>query len=113
MKMLQEEVEKLVGRKAASVFSPAPPPRMPADGKLTAAAMCAVIAAVQPEGAIIVDESLTSGGSYWDQSVGCPQFSHLTLTGGAIGFGPPASVVGLCTLNQVDPYPITYSLSNP
>jgi hypothetical protein len=21
--------------------------------------------------------------------------------------------VGLCTLNQVDPYPITYSLSNP
>jgi hypothetical protein len=22
-------------------------------------------------------------------------------------------VVGLCTLNQVDPYPITYSLSNP
>ena len=24
-----------------------------------------------------------------------------------------ARVVGLCTLNQVDPYPITYSLSNP
>jgi hypothetical protein len=23
------------------------------------------------------------------------------------------SVVGLCRLNQVDPYPITYSLSNP
>jgi hypothetical protein len=22
-------------------------------------------------------------------------------------------MVGLCTLNQVDPYPITYSLSNP
>jgi indole-3-glycerol phosphate synthase len=22
-------------------------------------------------------------------------------------------VVGLCTLNQVDPWPITYSLSNP
>jgi hypothetical protein len=24
-----------------------------------------------------------------------------------------AGAVGLCTLNQVDPYPITYSLSNP
>ena len=24
-----------------------------------------------------------------------------------------ADAVGLCTLNQVDPYPITYSLSNP
>jgi hypothetical protein len=23
------------------------------------------------------------------------------------------SVVGLCTLNSFDPYPITYSLSNP
>jgi hypothetical protein len=22
-------------------------------------------------------------------------------------------MVGLCTLNQVDPYPITYNLSNP
>lgn len=32
-------------------------------------------------GAIIVDESLTSGSSYWALSCGCPQFSHLTLTG--------------------------------
>jgi hypothetical protein len=24
-----------------------------------------------------------------------------------------AATVGLCTLNQVDPYPITFSLSNP
>jgi hypothetical protein len=40
------------------------------------------------QGAIIIDESLTSGGTYWDQSVGCPQFSHLTLTGGAIGVDP-------------------------
>jgi hypothetical protein len=36
-----------------------------------------------PKGAIIIDESLTSGGTYWDQSAGCPQFSHLTLTGKA------------------------------
>lgn len=34
-----------------------------------------------PAGAIIVDESLTSGGSYFALSRGCPQFSHLTLTG--------------------------------
>ena len=31
-------------------------------------------------------------GSYWDVSAGCPRFTHLALTGGAIGFGPPASV---------------------
>jgi hypothetical protein len=31
-----------------------------ADGKLTAAHMCAVVAALVPEDAIVVDESLTS-----------------------------------------------------
>ncbi len=34
--------------------------------------MCAVIAHVQPEDAIVVDESLTSGGAYWDLSKVCP-----------------------------------------
>lgn len=51
-----------------------------------------MVAAVQPEGAIVVDESLTSGGAYWDASARCPRFTHLSLTGGAIGFGPPAAV---------------------
>lgn len=37
-------------------------------GRLTARGMCAVIAAMQPSDAIIVDESLTSGGAYWDLS---------------------------------------------
>ena len=32
-------------------------------------------------GAVVVDESLTSGGSYFDAARGCPQFCHLTLTG--------------------------------
>jgi acetolactate synthase-1/2/3 large subunit len=40
------------------------PPR-PA-GRLTAASLCATLAALQPEGCILVDESLTSGGAYWD-----------------------------------------------
>jgi hypothetical protein len=38
------------------------------------------------------------------------------VTGGAVAEmqpGSPASAVGLCKLNQVDPLPITYSLSNP
>ncbi|PRW56678.1 decarboxylase [Chlorella sorokiniana] len=66
-------------------------PQLPA-GRLTAATMCQTVAALQPPGAIIVDESLTSGSSYWALSRGCPQFSHLTLTGGAIGAGIPLSV---------------------
>lgn len=39
-----------------------------AAGKLTAASLCAAIACLQPEGSIIVDESLTTGGAYWDLS---------------------------------------------
>jgi acetolactate synthase-1/2/3 large subunit len=60
--------------------------------KLTPDLMCAVVAALQPEDCVVVDESLTSGTSYWDKSAGCPRFQHLTLTGGAIGLGPCASV---------------------
>lgn len=41
------------------------PPLPPPGAKLSAAAMCAVVAALQPEDAIIVDESLTSGTAYW------------------------------------------------
>lgn len=37
-------------------------------GRLTARSMCAIIAHMQPEGVITVDESLTSGGAYWDLS---------------------------------------------
>lgn len=61
-------------------------------GRLSATSLCNIIAALQPEGSIIVDESLTSGNAYWEASQGCPPFSHLTLTGGAIGCGPPMSV---------------------
>jgi len=37
-------------------------------GKLNPAALCAVVAALQPEGTILVDESLTSGGAYYELS---------------------------------------------
>jgi len=79
---------------AASAACQATPPKTPSmpTGTLNAAKLCSAIAALQPEGSIIVDESLTSGGMYWDISAGCPPFSHLTLTGGAIGIGPPLSV---------------------
>lgn len=67
-------------------------PAMPVHGKLTPDKMCQIVASLQPEGTIMVDESLTSGNAYWNLSQGCPQFSHLSLTGGAIGCGTPLSV---------------------
>ena len=55
--------------------------------------MCGTIAKSQPENCVVVDESLTSGSMYWDATDAfSPQFTHLTLTGGAIGFGLSAAV---------------------
>ena len=41
---------------------------------------------------MVVDESLTSGTTYWDVTEESLPFSHLALTGGAIGQGPPCAV---------------------
>lgn len=81
---------------------PAPPPQQPPHPPapllpdracaLTPALLCTVVAALQPPGCVVVDESLTSGGDYWRLSASAPGFTHLTLTGGAIGSGLPLSV---------------------
>jgi len=70
---------------------PPPPPPLPT-GKLTASKMCQLVARLQPAESVVVDESLTSGTAYWEASEASPPFSHLALTGGAIGVGPPLAV---------------------
>jgi acetolactate synthase-1/2/3 large subunit len=71
---------------AAMAFTPKPPETP--DGPLTVQAIGAVLAATQPEGAIVVDESGTTGSSYFHRAAASPRHSLLTLTGGALGFGP-------------------------
>jgi acetolactate synthase-1/2/3 large subunit len=66
-------------------------PRRPA-GSLTAEKVCRAIAAVLPEGAIISDESQTSGVSLGADTAGAPRHDWLALTGGAIGQGLPVAV---------------------
>jgi acetolactate synthase-1/2/3 large subunit len=66
-------------------------PELP-EGPLTAQYVCTVLAALQPEGAIIVDESVTTGGAYYPLAESAPEHSWLTLTGGAIGQGMPCAV---------------------
>jgi len=61
-------------------------------GPLTAPVLCQVLARLQPADAIVVDESLTTGATYWDGSHDARPFTHLTLTGGAIGSGPCLAV---------------------
>jgi acetolactate synthase-1/2/3 large subunit len=60
-------------------------------GPLDPAALGAVLAARQPEGAVLVDEGATSGGPWWVLADGAAPHSTLTLTGGAIGQGLPCA----------------------
>jgi acetolactate synthase I/II/III large subunit len=69
----------------------APSGRPPASGALDASSLGAVVASLQPEAAIVVDEALTSGASHWSAAAGAPPHTQLCLTGGAIGMGLPAA----------------------
>jgi acetolactate synthase-1/2/3 large subunit len=66
------------------------PPAMPKGG-LTPQAVSAVIARLQPGSCIVMDEVLAVGVPYFDASKHSPRFTHLMLTGGAIGQGPSAA----------------------
>jgi len=61
-------------------------------GALTPEKVCMVLAALQPEDVIIVDEGLTSAFAYWDLSAGAPGHSLMSVSGGAIGYGMPCAL---------------------
>jgi acetolactate synthase-1/2/3 large subunit len=61
-------------------------------GALTAEKVCQAIGAALPEGAVISDESQTSGVTLAANTAGAPPHDWLALTGGAIGQGLPVAV---------------------
>jgi acetolactate synthase-1/2/3 large subunit len=61
-------------------------------GELTPRAMAAVVGALLPERAIVVDEALTSGVGLNELTSGAPRHDWLSLTGGAIGDGLPMAL---------------------
>jgi acetolactate synthase-1/2/3 large subunit len=74
---------------------PVPPPGerpgLPT-GALDVAKLGQAVAALQPEGAIVVDEAATSGAVWFALAGRAPRHTVLGLTGGAIGQGLPAAV---------------------
>ncbi|MDQ6838420.1 MAG: acetolactate synthase large subunit [Actinomycetota bacterium] len=68
-----------------------PPPPSGSDA-LSAEAINRAVGALMPEGAIISDESATSGFRARGSTAGAPPHDWLTLTGGAIGQGLPVAV---------------------
>jgi acetolactate synthase-1/2/3 large subunit len=76
---------------AASPAAPGRPAGPIAEGALTPAAVSALLAELQPEGAIVVDESATTGLGWFKPSAASPRHTLLTVTGGSIGMGPPCA----------------------
>jgi acetolactate synthase I/II/III large subunit len=63
----------------------------PASGALDPSSLAQTLTALQPEGAIVVDESATSGLPYSIAAPAAPPHTVLGLTGGAIGQGLPCA----------------------
>ncbi|MDP5183879.1 acetolactate synthase large subunit [Blastococcus sp. BMG 814] len=66
-------------------------PELPT-GRLTPRTMAAVVGALLPEDAIVVDEALTSGAGLTEMTSAGPRHDWLALTGGAIGDGLPMAL---------------------
>jgi acetolactate synthase-1/2/3 large subunit len=69
---------------------PLPRPQAPA-GELTLDSLTRAVGALLPEGAVVVDESVTASIFFQQQSAGAPEHDYLFVTGGAIGWGLPAA----------------------
>jgi acetolactate synthase-1/2/3 large subunit len=89
-----EALAERVGASARGNASPAPRPARPErpTGPLDPARLGQALAAMQPEGAIVVDEAATTGLAYAAFAAGAPRHTLLGLTGGAIGQGLPSAV---------------------
>ena len=92
LEYLADEVSAKGSRsELASVLTRSQRPGLPG-GTLTAEKACLVLAALQPEGAIIVDEGITSGFTYYPLTKGVPRHNVMAITGGSIGYGMPCAL---------------------
>jgi len=62
------------------------------DGPATPETIAPVLGALIPEGAIIVDESVTTGRTFFAETGGAPPHTWLNNRGGSIGYGLPAAI---------------------
>jgi acetolactate synthase-1/2/3 large subunit len=87
---LQALVEALDATQAAVPVTELAVPARP-DGALTPAKIGALLGALLPEHAIVVDESITTGATFLDDTRGARPHDWLFGTGGAIGYALPCA----------------------
>jgi len=84
-------VERLGARKHAPAgLAALARPDLPS-GRITAEGIGAVLGALIPENAIVVDEAITTGRGFDPPTAGAPPHDWLNIVGGSIGFGLPAA----------------------
>ena len=92
----QASLDKLCRALGAEAAEPAlqaaSRPSPPRGRKLTAEKVCKAVGHLLPEGAILIDEAITSGLFLSLFTAGAPRHDLITLTGGAIGQGLPNAV---------------------
>jgi acetolactate synthase-1/2/3 large subunit len=67
-------------------------PDIPKGAPLNADTIGLILGALIPEGAIIADESVTTGRNFYKSTASAPPHTWLHLTGGAIGEGMPLAI---------------------
>jgi acetolactate synthase-1/2/3 large subunit len=85
-----EALREALGAPRSVASKTADLPKRPT-GPLDPSTLGAILAALQPEGAIVVDEGATSGLPYFSAASAAPAHTYLALTGGAIGQGLPCA----------------------
>lgn len=81
----------LSARESQSFAGKAKRPSLPS-GDITLPGLAAAVAALLPENAIVVDESMTSGRAMMAAAQRCPPHDWLANTGGSIGIAMPLAV---------------------
>jgi len=92
LECLAEALDASKQKNSENASSKKPQDSMLPDGPLSEDKVCKILAALQPENAIIVEEAITTGAFYYPLSVNAPPNSLLTLTGGSLGLGMPCAV---------------------
>jgi acetolactate synthase-1/2/3 large subunit len=76
----------------AAVEMPDPGPRPEAGrGALSPEGLARTVAALMPEGSVVVDEAVTYGRGFFPHTHAAPAHDWLQNCGGAIGYGPPVA----------------------
>lgn len=70
--------------------APLAPPELPS-GQITPEKIGAFLGARIPEGAIVVDESITTGGGFWSLTAAAQPHDWFSGTGGSIGYAMPVA----------------------